>query len=150
MPNPDQPKPKNSPNLILAFDFGLKWIGVAVGQTLTSSARPLTTLRATQGKVAEAELTTLVQEWAPDALVVGLPLNMDDSESAMSTRSRRFARYLEKSTKLPIHLVDERLTSYAADTTVFPASRNLNQTTGPGNHAQAACLIAESYLSEYR
>jgi len=144
MDKPDQP----SPNLILAFDFGLKWIGVAVGQTLTSSARPLATLTAKQGKVDQTELTSLVREWAPDALVVGLPLNMDDTESAMSTRTRRFARYLAKSTALPIHLVDERLTSYAADT--VGSSPIHDRATGPGNHAEAACLIAMSYLNERR
>ena len=104
--------------LILAFDFGLRWIGVAVGQSLTATARPLTTLTAKQGKLQQNELEGLIREWQPTALAVGLPLNMDDSESDMSSRSRRFARYLTKTTKLPTYLVDERLTSRAADATM--------------------------------
>lgn len=125
--------------LILAFDFGLKWVGVAVGQTITGSARPLTTLQAKQGKLQQTALDALIEEWQPNLLVVGLPLNMDDSESEMSARSRRFARFLSKTTNLPTHLVDERLTSYAAD----PGAAS----TGPGNHAEAACLIAMSFLN---
>lgn len=144
MPNsePESESEKEGPvhEFILAFDFGLKWVGVAVGQTLTASARPLTTLRAKQGKLKKEDLNALIEEWRPNALVVGLPLNMDDSESDMSSRSRRFARFLEKTTGLPTHLVDERLTSYAADTA--------SAATGPGNHAEAASIIAMSFLNE--
>ena len=131
--------------LILAFDFGLRWIGVAVGQSLTATARPLTTLTAKQGKLQQNELEGLIREWQPTALAVGLPLNMDDSESDMSSRSRRFARYLTKTTKLPTYLVDERLTSRAADATM---EKGRESATGPGNHAEAAALIAMSFLND--
>ena len=145
MPDAQLTGEKPTIELILAFDFGLRWVGIAVGQSLTATARPLTTLTAKQGKLQQAELDALVREWQPNALAVGLPLNMDDSESAMSTRSRRFARYLAKTTKLPTYLVDERLTSRTADSI---QEKGRESATGPGNHAHAAALIAMSFLND--
>ena len=129
-------KPSTSavPGCVLAFDFGLKHIGVAVGQTITHSANPLTTLRALDGKPDWSELQALVDEWRPIHLLVGLPLNMDDSESEMSQRARGFANRLAAKSGIEVAMVDERLTSFA--------TRDSDQ-----SHAAAAALIAEGWLS---
>lgn len=122
--------------VILAFDFGLKHIGVAVGQSITRSASPLTTLAAKNGNPDWRAVNELVAHWRAAALVVGLPLNMDDTESEMSERARAFADALESRTGVAVILVDERLTSFAA-----------SQISSEDNHALAASLIAETYLN---
>lgn len=124
-------------SVILAFDFGLKHIGVAVGQTVTRSASPLTTLTAKNGKPNWSQVANLVRQWRPNQLIVGLPLNMDDSESDMSERARKFAGKLHETTNIEVSLVDERLTSFAA-----------RQISADDNHALAASLIAESWLGQ--
>jgi putative Holliday junction resolvase len=124
---------------VLAFDFGLRHIGVAVGQTVTGTASPLTTLAARSGTPDWDAVVALVREWAPQALVVGLPLNMDDTESEMSGRARRFANRLGSASGIAVHLVDERLTSRAV------------KDAGPDRaHAAAAVLIAEGWLARLR
>lgn len=122
--------------VVLAFDFGLKHIGVAVGQRVTRTASPLTTLRASNGKPDWREVTELVDQWRAERLLVGLPLNMDDTESEMSERARAFAEQLSARVAVEVVMVDERLSS-------FEASR----LSSDDNHAIAASLIAESYLN---
>lgn len=135
---------KVTQGLIMAFDFGMKWVGVATGQTLTASATPLTTLAAKKGKVDAQALQNLVEEWRPQTLVVGLPLNMDESESVMCDRARAFATKLGNITKLPVEMVDERLSSRAAI-----ERRGMIRTGRPDDpsHAEAACVIAETWLN---
>ena len=94
----------------LAFDYGEKRIGTAVGDTLTGTARPLATL--TGGLDAALKL---IAEWRPAALVVGLPLMEDGSDQRITTLTRRFAKELELHSKLPVHFSDERYSSRAAD-----------------------------------
>lgn len=122
---------------VLAFDFGLRHIGVAVGQRITRTASPLTTVRARDGVPDWPAIDALVAEWQPVRLVVGLPLNMDGTESEMSGLARRFAHRAAARAELPVSLVDERLTSVAA--------REASAGKG-GQHAVAAALIAESWL----
>jgi len=123
--------------LVLAFDFGLKHIGVATGQTLTGSATPLTTLTAKNGIPEWDRVRELVEAWRPGLLVVGLPLNMDDTESAMSARARAFADRLSRQTRVRVTLVDERLSSFEA-----------RRRAPDDDHAIAAALIAETWLAE--
>jgi len=120
---------------VLAFDFGLRHIGVAVGQTITCTATPLTTLTARNGKPEWRDVDRLVEDWGPIRLLVGLPLNMDDSESEMSGRARRFATQLTGRTDVTVLMVDERLTS-----------REVRSRAQP--HAAAAALIAENWLRD--
>ena len=94
----------------LAFDYGEKRIGTAVGDTLTGTARPLATL--TGGLDSALKLVT---EWRPTALVIGLPLMEDGTDQRITTLTRRFAKELEASSKLPVHFSDERYSSRAAD-----------------------------------
>lgn len=99
---------------VLGFDFGMKRIGVAVGQTITQTARPLVILKAIDGVPVWLEVEKLIQDWQADALIVGLPLNMDDSPQPISFCAKRFANKLNAKFKLPVHLVDERLSTRAA------------------------------------
>ncbi|MCW4150972.1 MULTISPECIES: Holliday junction resolvase RuvX [Halomonadaceae] len=94
--------------LVLAFDFGTRRIGVAVGNEMLNSARELAPLTARDG-IPDWELVTrLVKEWQPDLFVVGLPLNMDGTESAMSLRARKFGNRLHGRFGKPCEMVDER------------------------------------------
>lgn len=99
---------------VLAFDFGLKQIGVASGQSITQAGSPLTILSAKNGVPDWRQVEKLVKDWRPDLILVGLPLNMDDSESELSNRARHFARALHSRFNYPIKMVDERLTTREA------------------------------------
>ena len=98
---------------MLAFDFGLRQIGVAVGNRETGTSQPLTTLRARDGIPDWAQVGTLLAEWQPGQLIVGQPLNMDGSESELSRLASKFGRRLEGRFGLPVQYMDERL-RYAA------------------------------------
>jgi putative Holliday junction resolvase len=130
----DMAGPRLEPGFVLAFDFGLRHIGVAAGQTVSHTASPITTLRARDGKPHWPEVVELVRHWSPLKLLVGLPLNMDDTESDMSARARAFAATLERCTGIDTDLVDERLTTREA------AGHG-------GDHALAAALIAATWLN---
>ncbi len=120
----------------LAFDFGLRHIGVATAQTLTTTSTPLAILSAKCGTPDWDQIAALLAEWLPDALVVGLPLNMDGSESDMSARARKFANRLEGRFGLAVHMADERL-----------SSREARWRSGAErDHALAAKIIAETFL----
>ena len=99
---------------VLAFDFGTQRIGVAVGQSITQTAAPLPALKAKDGIPNWDHITTLIAEWQPQQLLVGLPLNMDGSESDMSARAKKFANRLHGRFGLPVQLWDERLSSFEA------------------------------------
>ena len=98
----------------LAFDYGTKRIGVAVGNDVTGTATPLDTVQVRDGRPDWAHITRLIDEWRPQALIVGKPLNMDDSENEITVLARRFGNQLHGRYHLPVHPVDERLTSRAA------------------------------------
>lgn len=101
---------------LLGFDFGERRIGVATGQTVTRTASALTTLHwGPEAPLPWDRIAALVAEWQPAGLVVGLPLHLDGTESEMAARARRFARQLEGRFGLPVHLVDERLSSWQAE-----------------------------------
>lgn len=107
------PAPGNNLTL-LGFDFGTHTIGVAAGQTLTGTASPLTELPAKDGQPDWRKLGALLQEWKPDLVVVGLPLNMDGSESELTARARKFANRLHGRFGVQVELMDERLSTVAA------------------------------------
>lgn len=134
-----------APLTVLGFDFGLRRIGVAVGNALLGSATPLAVLPAQEGAPDWAAVTALRDEWRPGRLLVGLPLNMDGSESELSTRARRFANRLNGRLGLPVELVDERLTSFAARGELLAAGRQRGK---PPVDALAAALIVETWLHQ--
>lgn len=100
---------------LLAFDYGLKRIGVAVGQTVTGTANALQTVTVKNHQPDWPAIERLIETWSPDALVVGLPLNMDGTEQEMTGHARKFSRKLHGRFKLPVHLADERLTTREAN-----------------------------------
>ena len=100
---------------ILAFDFGTQHIGVAVGQTVTKTSSPLIILNvAREGKEIWKTISSLIDEWKPDQLLVGKPLNMDGTPSEMMKKVDPFFKKLQKISSIPCELVDERLTSFEA------------------------------------
>jgi len=105
--------------IILAFDFGTKRIGCAVGYTSTKIATPLTTIKAEKGVPHWQTLDGLIQKWAPQLLVVGLPLNMDGSIQPIANKAENFAELLKKRYDLPVILSEERLTTVEARQRIF-------------------------------
>ena len=139
---------KKSAQQFLGFDFGLKRIGVAVGQTLTNEARPLLTLAAKDGEPDWREIKTLLEDWNPTALVVGLPYNIDGSNQPLTESADRFAKQLIEHFDLPVHYVDERLSSREAQDRLRNA-RQSGQARRKAAHkldAIAASVILESWL----
>jgi putative pre-16S rRNA nuclease len=132
---------------LLAFDFGTRKIGVAVGNTVTRVAHPLTTIRAGAAAARFGAISALIDEWHPAALVVGRPLHADGTEHETTVRAERFARQLEGRFGLPVARVDERYTTRAAasslrDAGVHGARRREAQ------DAVAAQTILQSFFDE--
>jgi len=129
---------------VLAFDYGLGRIGCAAGQTLTGTGTPLAALKARDGQPDWSTVEKLIAEWRPDALLVGLPLNMDGSESDFCLRARKFARRLHGRFGLPVTMVDERLSTREAKTrTGYRRSYRDNPVDDV-----AAQVILETWLSD--
>ncbi len=128
---------------LLGFDFGTGKIGIAVGQTITGSATPLETLRWRNGKPDWDGIGRLIDTWRPQALVVGIPYLDDGSEEGWAPRIHRFARQLEGRYHLPVHKVDEQLTSMEARSQL-----GLKASSREIVDAMAAKLILETWLSE--
>lgn len=99
---------------VLAFDFGERRVGVAVGELGLAIAHPLETIEVATEQACLEQIARLIREWSPVVLVVGLPAHMDGTEHELTVRCRRFARQLHKRFGIDTHLVDERLTSDAA------------------------------------
>lgn len=130
---------------LLGFDFGTKKIGVAVGQTITGTANPLRTLRHRNGRPDWNAIEALIREWQPQAAVLGLPHNMDDTEEeTLAEPVRRFARQLTGRFGLRVHLVDERLTTLAAQRALDGPGRR----RGRGKAAQQATDALDAYAAK--
>lgn len=132
--------------LILAFDFGTRRIGVAVGNELLASASALDPLPARDGIPDWNVVTRLVEEWRPDLFVVGLPLNMDGSESEMSLRARKFGKRLYGRYGKPCEMVDERGSTSEAKTIAREAGHRGNYRE-EGVDGLAAQLILEGWFA---
>jgi putative Holliday junction resolvase len=129
---------------VLAFDFGERRIGIAVGEHLINSANPLTTIDNESNEVRFAAITQLINEWRPKLLVVGLPLSLDGSETEVTQLCKKFARRLNGRFNLPVIMIDERYSS-------TEASQLLNE-TGIRGRAQKAMLdqvAAQTILRSY-
>ena len=129
---------------LLAFDYGTRSIGVAVGQTIPCSARPLTELRAKDGTPNWDDIQKLLEEWQPELVLVGLPLNMDGSESDFATRAQKFARRIHGRFGVRVLMVDERLTTQEAKSITGHRESYRDEPVD----AIAAQLILESWLGE--
>ncbi|WP_027965723.1 Holliday junction resolvase RuvX [Halomonas halocynthiae] len=133
--------------LILGFDFGTRRIGVAVANELIGKARELPALPARDGIPDWQQVASLVKEWQPDLFVVGLPLNMDDSESVMSTRARKFGKRLYGRFGVPCEMADERGSTREAKTIAKQAGHRGNY-RAESVDGIAAVLILESWLAQ--
>lgn len=133
---------------VLGFDYGTRQIGVAVGQTVTGSAQPLMVLKARDGIPDWQQIASLLDEWKPDALIVGLPLNMDGTPSEMSGRAEKFARRLEGRYQLKVHCVDERLSTFEAKQSLRESRRTPSSYRDDPVDALAAALLLQTWLSE--
>lgn len=120
----------------LAFDYGLKRVGVATGNTVLGQARPLRTVQA-EGNARFELIAQLVAHWQPDALVVGVPFHPDGAEHVNTRRARRFARQLQGRTGLPVFEVDERYTTVQVQA---DGARDVD--------AAAAALILQQFLDQ--
>ena len=130
---------------VLAFDFGAKRIGVAVGESLLGRARALVCIAAVDKATRYARIDELVRTWQPCALVVGLPLTVDGADSAMSERCRHFARALAARYGLPVHLVDERYTSVEAEERLAALGHDWKSRKRAVD-AEAAAIILQDHL----
>jgi len=130
---------------VLAFDFGLQRIGVALGESLLGQARPLATIEGAANAPRFAAIARLIEQWKPDRLVVGLPRALDGSEHEMSARARRFARQLAGRFLLPVTLVDERLTSVEAEARLAESGMAW-QKRKKTEDAAAAQIILQDYF----
>lgn len=135
---------RKAPETLMGFDFGLKRIGVAFGQAITQSASPLVTLPAQNGIPNWEVLKKWIAEWQPKALVVGIPLLMDDREQPLTHLARKFANRLAAQTRLPVYHVDERLTTRAVRQELSERS-DLKSFNHQKVDALAACLLVESW-----
>ena len=111
-------------NTVMAFDYGSKRIGVAIGQQFTTTTRPLDTVAVKQNKPDWNHISRLIKEWQPDLLLIGLPLAEDGGEQEMSIAARRFSNRLNGRYQLPVELVDERFSSIEAEEIVVAARRS--------------------------
>ena len=128
---------------LLGFDYGTRKIGVAVGQSMTCTATPLVTLRLVNQRPDWGRIGELIEEWRPEALVVGLPLNLDDGETDATKPARRFSRQLEGRFKLKVYMADERFTSFEARDRLGHKAKRIED-----YDAMAAKLILETWLND--
>lgn len=134
---------------ILGFDFGLKNIGVAVGQELTHTANPLAVIKARDGIPNWDEIQALIEQWQPQLLIVGLPLNMDGSEQEMTAAARRFGNRLNGRFNISVEWQDERLTTFEALDQLGIHSK-LQANKRDDVDRISAQLILQSWLNEHK
>ena len=125
-------------DIVFGFDFGIKRIGIAMGNTLTGTAQPLAVVSAIDNAARFKQIGDLIEQWRPAKLVVGEPLHPDGAEHEMTLRCRRFANQLHGRYSLPVTLVDERYSS-----AVIPAKR------GEIIDAKAAAIILQQYFDDH-
>ena len=123
---------------LICFDYGNKRIGVAVGQTITKTATPLETIPCVHGDPDWQRISELINQWHPQALVVGDPLNMDGTDQEISISADKFSHDLKQRYSLPVYRADERLSSYEAKQRL-KSTRNLDPV--------AAQAILETWLA---
>lgn len=126
--------------ILLAFDFGMKKIGVAVGQSITQTATPLEKISAKDGIPSWETIRILIETWKADAIVVGLPYNKDGSYQELTYAAKKFASRLRHRFQQPVYLVDERLTTIEAKRQIGAFSAGLD--------SYAAKLILETWFRE--
>lgn len=129
---------------VIGFDYGERRIGIATGQTITASATPLVTLDAINQKPDWNEIEKIIAEWQPQALIVGLPVYLDGSDSEITKKAERFSRQLEGRFHLPVHLINESLTSFEAEQHLTKKNQHNKQEIDK----IAAAIIVQSWLEQ--
>ncbi len=135
------PNPTKRLMTILAFDYGTRRVGVAVGNTETKASQALKTISAKNADVLFREIENVLKEWLPDQLIVGLPTHPDGAEHEMTQKARRFGNQLQGRFNLPVAWVDERYTSV-----VLEGDPEIHDNLD----AHSAALILEQYFAEYQ
>lgn len=133
---------------VIGFDFGLKNIGIAVGQVITKTATPIATLVAQDGAPQWSQIQNIIDEWQPDLLLVGMPVHMDGSEHDITKAAKRFGNRLHGRFNIQVDWVDERLTSYEAEkqiTDLKKASHNDKLSVD----SLSAKLIVEQWFEQH-
>jgi putative Holliday junction resolvase len=138
---------RNYPDItgtVLAFDFGEKRIGVAIGETMLKVAHPLSTINTEENDAKFAQIANIVHEWRPSLLIVGLPMHMDGQPHLLTQLSKKFAQRLEGRFNLPVMMIDERLSS-------AEATQNLNEIGIKGQEQKTMldAVAAQSILQSY-
>jgi putative Holliday junction resolvase len=139
------------PKIVLAFDFGLKRIGVACGDTVSRTASPLQAVPAGSGGPRWEAIEAMLRDWQPDMAVVGLPYNVDGSESGMTNVARSFAAELRRRYGLEVAMVDERYSSREAEVRLKSARETglrRRRVAKSDIDAAAACVILERWFTE--
>lgn len=141
--------------IALGFDYGSQRIGVAVGQTLTTSAQPLTTVLVKNQEPDWASISALIKEWQPQVLVVGLPIRADGYDNEITGDIRQFCEQLQNRYQLPVHTIDETLSSVAAAERIFAShilrrkhAKMIKYLEKGSIDAVAAQIILESWFTE--
>ena len=133
---------------VVAIDFGLKYLGIAASSGLIPRPFGITTLLAHSGKLKDwSKLEEILIEYKPHTILVGLPLNMDGSESEMSERAKAFGESLNSRTSIPVEFVDERLSSWEVKKMEQEDSKH-KQKKASKIHEKSACLIAQTWVSD--
>ena len=133
---------------VVAIDFGLKYLGIAASSRLIPRPFGITTLIAQSGKLKDwSKLEEILAEYKPHTILVGLPLNMDGSESEMSERAKAFGESLCSRTSIPVQFVDERLSSWEVRKMNQENSKNKQKKTSK-IHEESACLIAQTWVND--
>ena len=133
---------------VVAIDFGLKYLGIAASSRLIPRPFGITTLIAQSGKLKDwSKLEEILAEYKPHTILVGLPLNMDGSESEMSERAKAFGESLCSRTSIPVQFVDERLSSWEVRKMNQENSKNKQKKTSK-IHEESACLIAQTWMGD--
>lgn len=144
----NNPAVKSHWKRLIAFDFGTQKMGVATGQMITRTAEPLSPLKANAGIPDWQLVSALFKEWQPDAIVVGMPLNMDGSMQEVSVKAQKFANRIHGRYGLPVLLQDERLTTVDARSEIFEREgyKGIQQRS---IDSLAACLILEAWFQQH-
>jgi len=142
------PSHTTKPLAALSFDFGTQRIGVAFGQSISGTARPVCVLKANDGIPDWEQVGGVIAEWSPDVLVVGLPYNLDGTESELLRRAVKFGNRLNGRFHKPCYGMDERLSSRAAIEQVMKETGSMNKKSGIDDIA--AQIILENWFSEFK
>jgi len=132
---------------VIGFDYGTSWIGIAVGQTLTAQARPLSAIKSFKRSPNWEAISLILSEWKPQKLIVGLPTSDYSETKYMTDKASRFSRQLHGRFHIDTQLIDERLTTREAYTIAIASGKRKSKS---GIDSLSAVLITETWLREYQ